>query len=66
MNHMFKATANFTGKGLETWDTSRVTNMWNMFQVASKFNGNISGWNTRRVTNMVRSALPWRSVLRLA
>jgi Mycoplasma protein of unknown function, DUF285 len=54
MNHVFKQASNFTGRGLETWDTSRVTNMWNMFQIASNFNGNIGGWNTGRVFNMVR------------
>jgi surface protein len=55
MNHCFKFAFNFTGKGLQHFDTSRVTNMWNMFSSASKFNGEIGGWNTGRVTNMVRA-----------
>ena len=63
MNHVFKEASAFTGRGLETWDTSRVTNMWNMFQIASNFNGNITGWNTGRVINMVRTADPCSSRL---
>ena len=35
-------TGSFTGKGLQTWDVQRVTNMSNMFFEADAFNGNIS------------------------
>ncbi|WP_233706266.1 BspA family leucine-rich repeat surface protein [Helicobacter felis] len=38
--------------GLETWDTSHVTNMERMFCRAVFFNHNISNWNVSRVENM--------------
>jgi surface protein len=37
---------------LSSWNTSKVTNMSNMFNNASTFNPNISSWNTSSVTNM--------------
>ncbi|CCB79184.1 hypothetical protein HBZC1_01980 [Helicobacter bizzozeronii CIII-1] len=42
--------ANF--EGLETWDTSHVTNMEYMFYRAIFFNYDISSWNVSRVQNM--------------
>jgi surface protein len=44
---------NFNGN-IGGWDTSKVTDMSNMFNGASAFNGNIGGWNTRSVTDMSR------------
>lgn len=55
MNHMFMNAYNFTGKGLSTWKTSQVTNMWNMFQSAKRFNGDLTTWDTGKVISMVRS-----------
>jgi len=37
---------------ITNWDTSRVTNMFAMFDSASAFNQDIGGWNTAQVTNM--------------
>jgi surface protein len=34
------------------WDTSNVTNMFQMFQGAAAFNENIGSWNVANVTNM--------------
>lgn len=41
----------FTGKGLNTWNTSGVTNMNAMFYNCNNFNQNLSGWNVSKVTN---------------
>ncbi|WP_297244766.1 BspA family leucine-rich repeat surface protein [uncultured Brachyspira sp.] len=38
--------------GIETWDTSNVTDMSEMFMGASYFNSNINNWNVSKVTNM--------------
>ncbi len=37
---------------INTWNTSAVTEMRNMFDFASAFNQNIGSWNTAAVTNM--------------
>jgi surface protein len=39
-------------KNIGSWDTSKVTNMYQMFYAASDFNQDISNWNTSNVTNM--------------
>jgi len=36
------------------WDTSKVTDMSRMFNVAGDFNADLSGWDTSKVTNMAR------------
>ena len=37
---------------ISTWNTSKVTDMSNLFYGKSKFNDNISAWDTSNVTNM--------------
>ena len=37
---------------ISTWDTSRVTNMFTLFDGATNFNDDISNWDTSNVTNM--------------
>ena len=37
---------------INTWDTSGVTDMSQMFKYATNFNGDISGWDTSNVTDM--------------
>lgn len=39
-------------KGIETWDTSKVTDMSYMFCGAKSFNHDISNWNVSKVKNM--------------
>lgn len=41
----------FTGKGLNTWNTSGLTNANMMFMGNDSFNQNLSGWNTSNLTN---------------
>lgn len=37
---------------ISDWDTSRVTNMRNLFKFKSNFDDDISGWNVSNVTDM--------------
>lgn len=46
---MFQSATNFTGIGLDSWNTSGVTNMNNMFQGAVRFNQNLSSWDVSKV-----------------
>jgi surface protein len=39
-------------QNISNWDTSKVTNMYAMFNVAKVFNQDISSWNTGLVTKM--------------
>ena len=39
-------------KGIETWDTSNVEDMHNMFKGAVYFNHNIEDWNVSKVEDM--------------
>ena len=48
---MFRSAYEFNGD-LSAWNTSKVTNMNDMFYVALKFNGDLSAWDTSKVTNM--------------
>ncbi|EIN15369.1 Hypothetical protein, predicted transmembrane protein, DUF285 family [Mycoplasmopsis agalactiae 14628] len=38
--------------GIESWDTSNITDLTNVFYGAKKFNQDISKWNTSNVTDM--------------
>ena len=42
---------NFNGD-ISDWDTSQVTNMYQMFRGGIKFNGDIGNWDTSQVTDM--------------
>ena len=50
---MFRNATNFQGIGLDSWNTSGVTNMLHMFSHigVNSFNENISGWDVSNVTN---------------
>lgn len=37
---------------IESWDTSRVTHMWNLFKEKNTFNDDISAWDVSCVTTM--------------
>lgn len=39
-------------KGINSWDTSNVENMFGMFYVQKDFNEPLNSWNTSRVKNM--------------
>ena len=38
--------------GLESWNTSGITNMGSMFSDSINFNNNLSGWNVSKATNI--------------
>lgn len=68
LNGAFSFAEEFLGEGLETWDTSKVIDMSDLFWNAVNFNGDISGWQTSAVLNLHRTfadahvfnqALPW-------
>ncbi|ADK69236.1 BspA family leucine-rich repeat surface protein [Mycoplasma mycoides subsp. mycoides] len=48
----FADNKNITIDGIESWDTSNITNMSELFTKATLFNQNISNWNTSNVTDM--------------
>ena len=55
MSEMFYGCTNLNSPGnINTWNTTAVTNMSEMFDLASAFNQNIGSWNTGAVTNMSR------------
>ena len=49
-SNLFQSTS-FNGN-ISSWDTSQVTNMEYMFDLAESFNQDISKWDTSKVTNM--------------
>ncbi|QZA70621.1 hypothetical protein AH04_144 [Erwinia phage AH04] len=51
MNSMFENATFFTGKGIDTWNVSTVSNFGDMFYSATNFNANIGGWNVSFGTN---------------
>jgi surface protein len=42
-----------TINNINSWDTSKATNMQSMFDRCGNFNDNIGNWNTSKVTNMI-------------
>ena len=49
---MFMNSTDFSGNGLENWQTLSGENMESMFASATAFNGDIGSWNTANITNM--------------
>lgn len=50
---MFRnATSLTTNEAMNTWNTSTITNMWNVFNGATNFNQDISNWDVSNVTKM--------------
>lgn len=66
---MFNNCPFFTGKGLSTWNTGKVTTFTGMFQGATVFNADVSGWNVgsgtvfrnmfRQTNNFNRDLTTW-------
>ena len=55
MYSTFQSNSNpYEGIDVTSWDTSNVTNMYQMFYGNSVFNQDIGNWNTSNVTNMFR------------
>ena len=50
---MFTDCSNFTGKGLDKWNVSKVENMMFMFCDCIKFDCDLSKWNVSNVDNML-------------
>jgi surface protein len=53
LRYMFEGdTALTTINNSNSWDTSQVTTMQNMFYLDTNFNSNVASWNTSKVTDM--------------
>ena len=52
MRDAFRGASNMVYNAIDAPDLSKVTNMLNMFNGASSFNGNITNWDTSSVTNI--------------
>ena len=52
MSLMFYLAASFQGKGIETWDVSKVVRMDRLFMSASSFDGDVREWTPRSATTM--------------
>jgi len=52
MDRAFRRCYEFNNPSITGWDTSKVTNMSQMFDSADKFNQDISNWDTSNVTDM--------------
>lgn len=52
MTSLFQKSQRRDFRGIETWDTSNVVNMFGMFNDAIYFNHDISTWDTSSVVNM--------------
>jgi surface protein len=51
MNGLLQYKTSFN-EDISGWDTSRVTDMYRMFYIASRFNQPIGNWNVSQVTDM--------------
>jgi surface protein len=51
-NAFYSCSSLSTVPNMNSWDTSNVTSMGDMFLGATSFNQNIGGWDTSKVTNM--------------
>lgn len=49
LREMFMGASRFNCPGVANWDTSKVTDMRNMFESATAFNQDISGWDTSKL-----------------
>ena len=52
--------ASYQGSYICNWDTSKITNMSNLFEDKAVFNADISRWNTSQVTSM--SAMFYKAI----
>ena len=52
MSGLFRDTKRTDFSGIESWDTSRVENMAEMFWAATDFNQNINSWDVSNVESM--------------
>ena len=52
MSELFKESKRLDFSGIETWDTSNVIDMHDMFFNCRKFNSDISKWNVYNIENM--------------
>ena len=52
MSGLFSGTERTDFSGIESWDTSNVTNMAGMFSRVEYFNENINSWNVSKVEGM--------------
>lgn len=48
---MFNNATHFTGIGVNTWDTSSIISMRNMF-TSTQFNADLGSWNIQQITDM--------------
>ena len=52
MHYLFRDYLRTDFSGIDIWNTSKVTNMSELFAGLFEFNEDISGWNTSSVTDM--------------
>jgi surface protein len=52
MSYMFFGATSFNDANVRSWDVSKVTNMYAMFNKAASFNQDLSNWNVGNVTDM--------------
>ena len=55
MSYTFFGTSKFVGIGLNSWDTTSVTNLADTFNEASVMNADLSKWSVAKVTDMTKT-----------